>query len=54
MPEFTVQQHPQMPSQALPIVSIGLGGIVHDSHYPAYKKAGFNVTKVAPNKLRKA
>jgi predicted dehydrogenase len=28
---------------ALPIVSIGAGGIVHDSHLPAYRKAGFPV-----------
>ena len=27
----------------LPIVSIGAGGIVHDSHLPAYRKAGFPV-----------
>jgi predicted dehydrogenase len=26
-----------------PIVSIGAGGIVHDSHMPAYRKAGFPV-----------
>jgi len=26
-----------------PIVSIGAGGIVHDSHLPAYRKAGFPV-----------
>lgn len=32
-PEFT----------PLPIVSIGAGGIVHDSHMPAYRKAGFPV-----------
>jgi predicted dehydrogenase len=33
MPEFT----------PLPIVTIGAGGIVHDSHLPAYRKAGFPV-----------
>jgi predicted dehydrogenase len=32
-PEFTPR----------PIVSIGAGGIVHDSHLPAYRKAGFPV-----------
>ena len=33
MPKFT----------PLPIVCIGAGGIVHDSHLPAYRKAGFPV-----------
>jgi predicted dehydrogenase len=32
-----------MPSLPLPIVSIGAGGIVRDAHYPAYRKAGFEV-----------
>jgi predicted dehydrogenase len=40
---FTVQQQAALPSRPLPIVSIGLGGIVHDAHYPAYRLAGFPV-----------
>ena len=31
------------PSKISPIVIIGTGGIVHDAHLPAYKKAGFEV-----------
>ncbi|HZY63821.1 MAG TPA: Gfo/Idh/MocA family oxidoreductase, partial [Edaphobacter sp.] len=31
------------PSEPLPIVMIGAGGIVHDAHLPAYRKAGFPV-----------
>jgi predicted dehydrogenase len=27
----------------MPIVSIGMGGIVHDAHYPEYRRAGFTV-----------
>lgn len=39
---------PAIPSESekLPIVSIGAGGIVNDSHYPAYKLAGFEVAGV--------
>lgn len=32
-----------MPRNPRPIVSIGAGGIVRDAHYPAYRKAGFEV-----------
>jgi predicted dehydrogenase len=32
-----------MPKKPLPIVSIGAGGIVRDAHYPAYRKAGFEI-----------
>jgi predicted dehydrogenase len=31
------------PRVALPIIVIGAGGIVHDAHLPAYRKAGFPV-----------
>ncbi len=37
------RQSAQLPANPRPIVSIGLGGIVHDAHYPAYKLAGFDV-----------
>ncbi len=38
-----IRQSAILPASPLPIVSIGLGGIVHDAHYPAYKIAGFAV-----------
>ena len=38
-----IRQTAILPAEPLPIVSIGLGGIVHDAHYPAYKLAGFEV-----------
>jgi len=31
------------PSKLSPIVIIGAGGIIHDAHLPAYKKAGYEV-----------
>jgi predicted dehydrogenase len=43
MTSFNVTTKPELPSTPLPIVSIGMGGIVHDAHYPAYQKAGFRV-----------
>ena len=43
MPAFDFRQSAILPAKPLPIVSIGLGGIVHDAHYPAYKIAGFDV-----------
>ncbi len=43
MKAFDIRQSAILPADPLPIVSIGLGGIVHDAHYPAYKIAGFDV-----------
>ena len=43
MPDFDFRQTARLPAQPRPIVSIGLGGIVHDAHYPAYRLAGFDV-----------
>ncbi len=43
MPNFDFRQTAILPQTPRPIVSIGLGGIVHDAHYPAYKIAGFEV-----------
>ncbi len=43
MPEFKYRQAATLPVNPPPIVSIGLGGIVQDAHYPAYKSAGFKV-----------
>lgn len=41
--EFSLQQQWPLPANPRPIVIIGAGGIVHDSHLPAYAKAGFPV-----------
>lgn len=41
MAPYTITQTATLPKQPRPIVSIGGGGIVHDAHYPAYRKAGF-------------
>ena len=43
MSAFTYQQSATLPESPRPIVSIGLGGIVHDAHYPAYRSADFAV-----------
>lgn len=43
MHDFHVRQTPELPQNTLPIVSIGMGGIVDAAHYPAYQKAGFTV-----------
>jgi predicted dehydrogenase len=37
-----------------PIISVGAGGIVHDSHLPAYRKAGFPVAALVDPNLEKA
>ena len=41
--DLNIKQAADLPSEPLPIVSIGMGGIVHDAHYPAYQIAGFDV-----------
>ena len=38
-----LKQHATLPQNPRPIVSIGMGGIVENAHYPAYKIAGFDV-----------
>src|SRR5689334_9584009 len=43
MTDFAFQQKAELPHNPLPIVSIGVGGIVHDAQYPAYQIAGFEV-----------
>ena len=43
MPDFPYRQSAILPAAPPPIVSIGLGGIVHDAHYPAYQIAGLDV-----------
>lgn len=39
----SLRQYWPAPSQPRPIVIVGAGGIVHDAHLPAYRKAGFEV-----------
>jgi len=54
--DFTLKQQVELPKNPLPIVSIGMGGIVHDAHYPAYQKAGFTVAggyDINPEQARK-
>lgn len=41
-----LQQLWPMPSNLLPIVIVGAGGIVRDAHLPAYKKWGFQVAGI--------
>lgn len=43
MTNYTIHQRAKLPTTVQPIVSIGAGGIVHDAHYPAYRKAGFEI-----------
>lgn len=43
MSQINLRQSATLPEQPRPIISIGLGGIVHDAHYPAYQIAGFEV-----------
>ena len=42
------------PKAARPIVLVGAGGIAHDAHLPAYKKAGFPVIAVVDKDRQKA
>jgi predicted dehydrogenase len=45
---------PPMPRNARPIVIVGAGGIVHDAHLPAYRKAGFPVAAIVDAAADKA
>ncbi|MEM7031857.1 MAG: Gfo/Idh/MocA family oxidoreductase, partial [Chloroflexota bacterium] len=55
MTTLSLQQKSILPTSPHPIVSIGAGGIVHDAHYPAYKKAGFSIAGLFdPNQERAA
>jgi predicted dehydrogenase len=45
--EIVAATCPPRPSSPRPIVILGSGGIVHDAHLPAYKKAGFPVIALA-------
>jgi len=43
-----------LPRNPRPIIVIGAGGIVHDAHLPAYRKAGFPVASLVDADLVKA
>lgn len=45
---------PLMPTKPRPIAIVGAGGIVHDAHLPAYRKAGWEVTGICDVALDKA
>jgi predicted dehydrogenase len=49
-----VQISAPQPKQPRPIVSIGAGGIVHDAHLPAYRKAGLPVIAITDLDRNKA
>ena len=40
---YQLVQTVELPLVHVPIVSVGVGGIVETSHYPAYQKAGFTI-----------
>ena len=48
------QAVPPKPKTARPIIMIGAGGIVHDAHLPAYRKAGFPVAALVDVSQEKA
>jgi predicted dehydrogenase len=43
---LNLRQHPDIPSEKHPIVSIGAGAIVRHAHLPAYRLAGFEVASI--------
>src|SRR5579883_106608 len=45
---------PPLPRELLPIIVVGAGGIVHDAHLPAYRKAGFPVAALVDANLGRA
>lgn len=55
MPQnITINQNPQLPLSAIPIIIIGAGGIVTDAHLPAYKLANFKVFGIFDVDVKKA
>ncbi len=46
MKDLALNQSWPMPSRARPIVILGAGGIVMDSHMPAYRQAGYEVAGI--------
>ncbi|HYJ38174.1 MAG TPA: Gfo/Idh/MocA family oxidoreductase, partial [Chitinophagaceae bacterium] len=51
---INIDYKPVMPQREYPILIIGAGGIVHDAHLPAYKKAGFSVVGITNRTRKKA
>lgn len=45
---------PPLPRKPLPVIVVGAGGIVHDAHLPAYRKAGFPVAALVDASLDRA
>lgn len=45
-PPLDIDIQPLLPNTPRPIAIIGAGGIVHDAHLPAYRKAGFEVAAI--------
>ena len=43
---MNLRQHPDLPANPKPILSIGAGAIVRNAHYPAYRMANFPVAGV--------
>lgn len=54
MPQIQLNQQPALPKLPRPIISIGAGGIVHDAHLLAYRKAGFQVAGIYDLNLERA
>ena len=47
MIDFKLKNKWDIPSQSLPIIFIGAGGIIRNAHIPAYKKSNLKVPKKA-------
>ncbi len=50
----TLNQSWPRPEDPKPIVMVGAGGIVHDAHLPAYRKAGFSVAGIVDIDIARA
>ena len=46
MIDFKLKNKWDIPSQSLPIIFIGAGGIIRNAHIPAYKKLNLNIAGV--------
>jgi len=53
-PDLDLSYKVQMPVTPRPIMVIGAGGIIHDAHLPAYRKAGWEVFGIYDLNLDKA
>lgn len=53
-PSILINDKRAMPSTPFPIMMIGAGGIVHDGHLPAYRKAGWQVAGIVDLNKTKA